>query len=173
MEDNDVVMKVASKEDVKKIYSLMQKVYNELEDKTLFVLDPLEYVKTQLTKEGFGVIACDKEERIVAVFIIRYPDLAEDNLGRDIGLKDGQLKEVVHMESVVVLPEYRGRGLQLKMLQYAEKLIDTKNYKYFMATVSPDNPASYQSFEKNGYKYMVTKEKYHGLVRKIYLKEAI
>ena len=42
-----------------------------------------------------------------------------------------------------------------------------------MATVSPDNPASYQSFEKNGYKYMVTKEKYHGLVRKIYLKEAI
>lgn len=171
MEERDVILTVASQNDVQDIYDLMRKVYERLEDKTLFVLDSLEYVNAQITKEGFAVIARNKDESMVGAFIFRYPHMEEDNLGRDIQLADEQLNRVVHMESAVVLPEYRGGGLQSKMLQYAEKLIDKNRYKYFMATVSPDNPASYKSLEKNGYKCMTTKEKYHGKIRRIYLKE--
>ncbi len=158
-------------EDVEAIYNVMVQTVEALEDKTLFVCDDLVYVKEQLEKSGFGTVACRADGEIVGSFLFRYPDLAEDNLGRDIDLPDNKLAQVVHMESAVVLPEYRGNHLQERMLQFGEKLIDRTKYRFLLATVSPDNPASYLTFERNGYELMVTKEKYGGLLRRIYQKE--
>lgn len=171
MNKDNIILKIANKEQANEIHNVMEEVYNCLEDKSLYVCDDLESVKEHIENNGFAVIACNSDSKIVASFIARYPMQSEDNLGRDIGLKEEQLEKVVHMESTVVLPEYRGRGLQSSMLQYGEKLIDKSKYKYLMATVSPDNKWSYNSFEKNGYKLMITKEKYGGLMRRIYLKE--
>lgn len=171
MSKKDIVLRIATKEQANEIHSVMEEVYNRLEDKTLYVCDDLEYVKTHVEGEGFAVVACDSNSKIVGSFIFRYPMQSEDNLGRDIGLSDSQLEKVVHMESSVVLPEYRGQGLQLSMLRYGEELIDRSKYKYLMATVSPDNKWSYNSFENNGYSLITTKEKYDGLMRRIYLKE--
>jgi ribosomal protein S18 acetylase RimI-like enzyme len=171
MEEDDVLLKPATNENVQEIHNLMREVYERLEDKSLYVCDDLEYVDSHISKEGFVVIACNRENRIVGSFIFRYPDMHEDNLGRDIGLSGDKLKQVVHMESSAVLPEYRGRSLQSEMLKYGEDLIDKKKYRYFMATVSPDNPASCKTFENNGYRCVMTKEKYGGLVRRVYLKE--
>lgn len=171
MKKNDILFGLATKEDAKEIHELMEEVYEKLEDKSLYVCDGLEYVNTHISGEGFAVKACNYDGKIVGSFIFRYPGMQDDNLGRDIGLEEGELPKVVHMESAVVLPEYRGRGIQYKMLKYAEELIDKNQYKYFMATVSPNNPASYKSFEKNGYEIKLTKEKYDGLTRRIYLKK--
>lgn len=171
MKKNDIVIKLATKENVDEIYSLMQEVYNKLEDKTLYVCDDLEYVKNHIQDKGFTVIACNDKSKIIGSFIFRFPMDSKDNLGRDIGLEKEKLGQVVHMESVVVLSQYRGNGLQQAMLKYGEELIDKAKYKYFMATVSPNNPGSYKSLEKCGYKMILAKEKYNGLERRIYLKE--
>lgn len=171
MKRDEILFQLAAKEDAKEIHELMEQVYKELEDKSLYVCDDMEYVNRHISGAGFAVKASNYDGKIVGVFIFRYPGTQDDNLGRDVGLEEGELSKVVHMESAVVLPEYRGRGLQSKMLKYAEELIDKNKYKYFMATVSPNNPASYKSFEKNGYELMLTKEKYDGLVRRIYLKK--
>ncbi len=167
------MIRKANLSDADAIFSIMQRVTRELADKTLYVCDDLEYVKTQLQTDGFGVVACNSDNEIIASFLFRYPHMSKDNLGRDIHLAEEQLDAVVHMDSVVVLPEYRGRHLQEEMLRYAETLIDKSVYRYFMATVSPDNPASYLSFERNGYVHVMTKEKYGGLLRRIYLKESL
>lgn len=163
--------------DAEAIYEVMLKAEEALEDKTLYVCDDLEYVKlhiivpeNEVNSNGFGVVGCDENGKIVGSFIIRYPKNSEDNLGRDVDLSDAELLQVVHMESAAVLPEYRGNHLQEKMLRFAENLIDRNRYQYFMATVSPDNPASYLTFEKCGYQLIKTKEKYGGLMRRIYLK---
>lgn len=171
MKKDDVVIKKATMEDAYEIHCIMQEVYDRLEDKKLYVCDDYEFVKNHISENGFTVVACNGEGKIVGSFIFRYPGLSKDNLGRHIGLKDAQLSQVVHMESVVVLPEYWGHSLQSAMLNFAEDLIDKAQYRYFLATVSPDNPVSYQSFEKNGYRHMMTVEKYEGLMRRIYLKE--
>lgn len=164
-------IRLATTKDIKKIHNLMQKVHKDLKDKSLYVCDDLDYVTNQITDRdaGFGVVALSFN-RIVGSFIFRYPHFSDDNLGRDIHLDETLLDEVVHMESAVVLKHYRGRGLQLKMLRYAESIIDKRKYHYFLATVSPNNLASCKSFEKNGYKHMLTKEKYDGLIRRIYMK---
>ncbi len=165
-----ITIKVAVDEDAREIYDIMKEVYNKLKNKEIYVCDDLNYVKNQISNNGFAVVAKNKDGKIIGSFIFRFPGNSKDNLGRDIGLEESEMCKVVHMESTVVLPEYRGNGLQLKMLKYAENLIDKHNYKYFMATVSPDNPASYKSFEKNGYKLIIEKIKYNGLKRRIYLK---
>lgn len=167
----NILIRFAEESDAIATHKLMEEVYNRLEDKSLYIWDNLDYVKEQIKGNGFAIVSCNEEGKIIGSFIFRYPYQSADNLGRDINLPKGYLSEVVHMESSVVLPEYRGNDLQLKMLQYAEKLIDTSKYHYFMATVSPNNPASYKSFEKAGYKHISTKEKYDGLLRRIYLKE--
>ena len=169
MKDNFLIRRAVI-EDAEEIYNIMVQVAEALEDKTLFVCDDLEYVKEQIEQSGFAVVSCKDDGEIVGSFIFRYPDSADDNLGRDVNLPDNKLEQVVHMESVVVLPEHRGNHLQERMLHFGEKLIDSNRYHFLMATVSPENPASYLNFEKNGYILMMTKEKYGGLMRRIYQK---
>ena len=168
--NNEVVLRIAKQSDAENIHAIMRSVYDGLEDKSIYVCDDLEYVQTHIEKNGLGVVACNSSDEIVASFLLRFPDNSDDNLGRDIGLSEEELTRVVHMETAVVIPKYRGRHLQLLMLDYAERIIDRSKYDILLATVSPDNPASYKTFERNGYKRMLTKEKYGGLQRHIYMK---
>lgn len=167
----EIILRVVKKEEAEVVYQVMQEVYDRLENKALFANSDMDYIRAHIEAEGFLVGAYDAFGKMAGNFMVRYPMEAEDNLGRDIGLKQEELCKVVHMESAVVLPEYRGQHLQVKMLQYAEHVIDKERFWYFMATVSPDNPASYRSFEQNGYQLMMTKEKYGGFIRRIYCKK--
>ena len=170
MKNNEFTIRVADGTDAQTIYDLMVEVYEQLENKSLYVCDDLAFVKRHISQEGFTVVACTKEDKIVGSLILRIPD-AEDNLGKDIGFSEEECQRVIHVESAVVAPLYRGNALQRRMLQIAETMIDRVKYSYLMATVSPDNPASYKTLESLGYELIVTKEKYDGLIRRIYRKE--
>lgn len=166
----DFLIRQAVPQEADQIHDLMQTVYNEFNDKNIYVCSSLKHVSNVLTESGFGVVACDNSQRIVGCFVCYYPGNSLINLGRDIDLPEQDLTSVVNAEAAVVLKEYRGNSLQSKMLQAAEKLIDTKRFKYLLATVSPDNPASFKTLEHNGFKHIVTKEKYGGFLRRIYCK---
>ncbi|MBR6770737.1 MAG: GNAT family N-acetyltransferase [Lachnospiraceae bacterium] len=167
----NVLIQKAGIEELENIHQVMTEAAKALAHHTLYICDSLAYVKQLLQTSGFAVTARTQEGQIVAVLLFRYPGQAEDNLGWDIGLLPRQIAQVAHIESVAVLPEYWGRGLMKQMLIYGEEWIDTGKYCYLMATVSPDNPASYTCLERSGYRHMLTKEKYGGLLRRIYLKE--
>lgn len=167
---NNIRLLLAEPEDSKEIYDVMMAGYESHEDKTLFVPDEYENIVKYLRSDGFFIKAVNESGRIVGFFMVKYPGTDEDNLGRDIGLSEKEQMKVAHMESVAILPEARGLGLQTKMMLEAERHIDGE-YKYLMATVSPYNPASYISTEKAGYENVLTKEKYGGKLRRIYLKK--
>ncbi len=168
---DDVTIRVAKDSDAQNIAQLMSYVYEKLEDKSTFVCDDLAFVKKHLNKNGFGVVACNENGEIVGSFILRFPHHDDDNLGKDINLSSKELQRVVHMESAVVHPSYRGKALQRKMLSYAEKLIDKEKYNILLATVSPKNLPSCKTFEQSAYKCVMTKEKYGGMMRNIYMKK--
>ena len=100
-----------------------------------------------------------------------FPGLSEENLGRDINLSETDLLKVAHMDSVAVLPQYRGHGLQNKLMQAAEAEARQRGYRYLMCTVHPDNHYSKNNVLKQGYHVIATKEKYGGYTRNILLKE--
>lgn len=172
MTKNDIMFRLATLCDIREISELMNEAYERLENKSIYVCDDTEHIKNCLSDKGFGVVAYTESGKIVGSFLMYYPGDSEDNLGRDIGLTEDELRKTVHMESAVVHPDYRGRGLQYRMLVYAEEMIDKSKYRYFLSTVSPENPASFRSLERNGYRHILTKEKYNGLIRRIYMKEA-
>lgn len=158
------------------IWSIMDTCYQTLKQKEYFVCDDLDYVKDLLSGHGFGVVACDENNKIVGNLLVKYPGVTEENLGYDVFAKcnipstSENLNRVLHMDSASVLPEHRGHRLESKMIAFAETLVDTSKYCYSFATVAPNNTASLKSLEQNGYQVMVTKEKYAGLIRCVMMK---
>jgi len=170
----------AEQTDLQEMYALMQRVHENMENKALFVCDDYEYVREHFEKKGFAIKACNEAGKIVGCFFCSFPGMDEENLGYDLGLSENELCSVVHMDAAVVDPAYRGQGLQGKMLCMAEQYLtemrkvqeeSVPKYRYYLATVSPDNPASFTTLEKQGYVCRMTKEKYGGLLRRIYCKQ--
>lgn len=170
MIDNKINISVAENGEAMDIHGLMKKVYDSLEDKSLFFCDDLNYVRERMEDKGFAIKA-EYAGKIVGSLIVNFPGMDEDNLGRDISLPVQEYKKVAHIESTVVDEKYRGYGLQDKMMNYAEEIIVAKGYVHLMATVSPDNTYSLRNFQKNGYKIMKVKEKYGGLMRAVLYKQ--
>jgi ribosomal protein S18 acetylase RimI-like enzyme len=172
-------LKVCYLPDIDKVYNLMQRVYNELEDKSLFVCDSREELVRNVTRGGFpaakpdlsGCIGLETPDgELAACVVTRIPGLEADNLGYDLGFSLSQCMRVAHIETVVVAPGYRRRGFQTLLLQLAELALDKDRYCHLMATVSSDNVPSCRAFEKNGYHVAAVREKYGGLTRRIYMK---
>lgn len=97
--------------------------------------------------------------------------MEEENLGYDIGMQGRQLYECAIMDTVVVLPEYRGMHLQYEMMQTAERKLHKEGYRYLLCTVHPENKFSRENVKRQGYKKILTKEKYGGFLRDIWMKE--
>lgn len=152
---------------------LIQTVWNGLTEKEWFIADDELYFHTILQGEK-GIIyqAVDMEKGILAgVFFVVFPGLGIDNLGRDIGFQKEELLKVVHMDSVAILPSYRGSRLQVRLMQTAEEKLRELGYTYLMCTVHPENCYSRDNLLKQGYQIVKTGKKYGDLLRHILLKK--
>ena len=85
--------------------------------------------------------------------------MEEENLGYDIGMQGRQLYECAIMDTVVVLPEYRGMHLQYEMMQTAERKLHKEGYRYLLCTVHPENKFSRENVKRQGYKKITDKRK--------------
>ena len=108
---------------------------------------------------------------VAGILLTTFPGDSEENLGRDIGLPESELMLVAHMDSVAILPEYRGAGLQKRLMQHAEQELAEQGYRYFMCTVHPENRYSRQNIIKQGFKPVKTALKYGGYQREIFLRD--
>jgi len=96
---------------------------------------------------------------------------SEENLGRDIGIPEEELDDVINLKLIIVSPKYRGNGLQRRMTAELEKIAVERKKKYICATVSPDNSFSRNNIEGMGYVLHSQKTKYGGVKRNLYYKE--
>ena len=152
---------------------IIESAFREMERKEWFVADDSESIWRLLQEEkGIAYKAVEKSTGAVAgVLIAAMYGMGEENLGHDIGLPKEELKTVAHMESVAVLPEYRGYGLQYFLMQEAQKELIVRGFRYFMCTIHPDNIYSKSNAVRQGYEVVMTKEKYGGYIRDILLKK--
>ena len=100
---------------------------------------------------------------------MKYPE-GEDNLGHYLDMEEEALGQVAVMDSTVVGSDYRGAGLQGRMLQAAEARIDKEKFHYLMCTIHPDNQFSRQNMESQGYEVKKITKCYGGLDRCILVK---
>ncbi|MDL2271527.1 GNAT family N-acetyltransferase [Desulfovibrio sp. OttesenSCG-928-I05] len=148
------------------IHAVMRCVEAGMDDPSLFVPDDLDFLTRHIADEGVTVIALHGGA-VCAFLVVDFPGESEKNLGNDLGWSPDACRASVHMDSVCVLPEHRGHGLQKMLLQKGEELAAGLGYTSFLATVHPDNAASLKSFLALGYSIGTTKEKYGGLMRHV------
>ena len=161
----------ATKEDVLEIKNVMEEAVSVLVQKDWYVPDDISFLERHIKEEGY-TLKCVIDGNIVAFLIVRYPMFDEDNLGCYLpNVTDEMLTKVAHIESVAVLPKFRGCKLQKRLLETAEKIEKEKDTKYLMATVHPDNVYSVKNFRNEGFTCLLETEKYGGLRRNILLKE--
>ncbi len=158
---------VADRRDLNRLEEMMVAVELEISDIDVFRSDDRAYLERHLGQEGYTLKAvCDGV--LAAFMLVRFPGDAPDNMERSI--RTGTpLDDVVHMESVVVSPEFRGMGMQRALIHEAVGRSREDGYTLATATVSPRNPPSLRNFEAEGFTIHGTYPKY-GSVRHILVK---
>jgi ribosomal protein S18 acetylase RimI-like enzyme len=154
---------------------LIQSVWKQIERKDWFVADEPESIRCLLEEEkGIAFKAVETSSGALAgVLIVAMYGNGEENLGYDIGLPKEELDTVAHIESIAVLPECRGFKLQNSLMQEAKKELALRGFRYLMCTVHPENIYSKANAVRQGYKVVMTKEKYGGFIRDIMMKKLI
>lgn len=162
-------------EDGAAVAEVIRRVWEQVEKKEWFIADDADYV-TGILRSGRSIAyqAIEIESGETAgVFVAVFPGAKEENLGRDIGLPEEKLSLVAHMDSVAVLPKYRGNRLQYRLMQEMERELRILGYEYLMCTVHPENKFSRDNILRQGYEVAMTKEKYGGYPRDILLKRIV
>lgn len=161
----------ATKKDILTLKNIMDEVVATLSQKDWYVPDDIPFLERHLNEEGY-ILKCVIEGKIVAFLIVRYPMFSEDNLGYYLSNPTKEeLTKVAHIESIAVLPQFRGYRLQKQLLEQAEQIEKKRDTKYLMATVHPDNIYSGKNFKEQGYVCLLETKKYGGLKRNILLKQ--
>lgn len=152
---------------------VIQRVWEGIERKDWFVADEPESIRCLLEEEkGIAFKAIETNSgKLAGVLIVAIYGGGEENLGYDINLPKEELNTVAHMESIAVLPQYRGFHLQYTLMQQAEKELAINGFRYLMCTVHPENIYSKANAVRQGYQVMITKEKYGGYLRDILMKK--
>lgn len=165
----NIEIKKADYHDMDAITRLNTEANKYLEDPSWFCMDEPDFITRHIGGEGFILKASDNQ--ILAGFlIVRFPNQAEDNLGIYLNLTKEQMRQVAHMETVVISKDYQGNKLQLKLMKAAEEILKDTAYQYFFATVHPDNQYSLNNFIRLNYRIVTTVKKYGGLDRHILYK---
>ncbi len=103
---------------------------------------------TEPEGETIGVFVHDA---LVAYAMVGFPAAqAADNLGRAVGLPPEQRSIVTHLSSCMVLPQWRGRGLQRTLLGARLALAHARGRPLCMAMVSLHNHSSRHNLLRQG-----------------------
>ena len=138
------------------------------------ILQPLSKEEFQYILNGNGLmIGAFVDETLIAFRALLVPQIDEEHLGLDIGLKVEELQQVIYQEISIVLHEYRGNQLQktLAILIMQELSQQHHEYRYVCCTVATSNIPSLKDKFAQGMEILALKEKYNGLMRFIFVKD--
>lgn len=109
--------------------------------------------------------------RLVAFAMLYDGGDTDENIGKDIGIAEKDLSTVMNMKLVIVSPDFRGNGLQVRLMLALESVAAARGKRLLCGTADPANIYSCRNFLKAGYTFHSRKQKYGGLIRDIYCKE--
>ena len=160
-------------EEAQLIADVIKTVWESMEHREWFVPDDAGFIR-QLLMPGNGMAwkAVHRQTGETAgILNVALPGDSKENLGRDANLSPGELRKAAHIDSVAILPGYRGKKLQHRLMQAAEEELKRQGVRYLFCTVHPENRFSRNNMVKQGFCTVKTTEKYGGLEREVMMKE--
>lgn len=150
------------------IQKIEQDVYNTCTNKELFSLLTDSEFYLRIKPPNF-ILGCFENQHLIGYIIYKVPD-EEELIEFDIISCGHSQNDTVILDGLAVLPLFRGKGLQRKMMEYFEAKVKENGRSHIVATVHPENSFCLNNFidagylifnEKNmpyGYRYLVSKE---------------
>lgn len=146
--------------DAEMFIHFLQNIKSEMKEQSWFYLDPPEVVRDMMRDGIMELWVAIDGDQIAAAFDILYPGLETYNYGYDLEFSEEELLQVIHMDTAAVHKDYRGMGLQTRMVCTAEEEISGQGKKILLCTVHPDNKYSLNNMLKQGYEIQKRVEKY-------------
>lgn len=161
-----ITIRKGTNQDTEAFIELLALVRQSMDRKQWLYLDPPDAVREMMADGTMSLWVAVDDERIIAAFDILTPQLGANNYGYSIGLTNEELLQVVNMDTAVVHPDYRGMGLQKRLMQCAEEELFKSGKHILMCTVHPDNRFSLNNVLSQGYSICRTVPMY-GSVRHV------
>lgn len=156
--------------DTEPLIAMLRQVWQEMEHKEWFCLDDPEDVRNMMADGSMELWVAMDDDRLAGAFDTLTPGLAAHNYGYDIDLPQEELLRVTHMDTAAVHPDYRGLGIQRKLIQVAEAELAQRGNRILLCTVHPENRFSLDNVLKQGYTIQKKLPKY-GSVRYVLRKD--
>lgn len=146
-----VTIRKGREPDVEPFIALMAFVRQSMEHKEWLYLDSPDEVRERMEDGTMSLWVAMDGDKIVGALDILYPQLQSFNYGYTIGLTNGELLLVVNMDTAVVHPDYRGLGLQKRLMHCAEDELVKSGKHILLCTVHPENRFSLNNVLNQGY----------------------
>lgn len=163
----DIIIRKGALSDLEAFLSFTHAVQDAMPRNGWFALDPDEEMRELTAAGDMEFWMAESGDRLAAVFSIIRPGARDFNLGYEIGLTEAELLRVIHMDTAAVHPDFRGRGLQRKMMALVEKNLSGR---ILLCTIHPDNRYSLENALRLGYRIEKRVGRY-GSVRYVLKKE--
>lgn len=168
----EIEIRKGSMSDIEAFVSFLSDVRETMEHKEWFCLDPPETVRKMMADGTMELWVAMDGDRLIAAFDLLHPGFEEYNYGYALGFDEEKLRKVINMDSAAVHPDYRGLGLQRRLLETAEQELRGRGERYLLCTIHPDNYFSLNNALKQGYEIQKTGPMYgsvrHFLCKKIF-----
>ena len=167
--ENPYEVYVLNETHVPALMTLQQQVVAALPDQA--ILQPLDEEELLFILRGHGVmIGIFVAGHLIAFRALLEPTFDEEHLGRDIGLAEDELAQVLYQEISNVHPNFRGHGLQQVMAGIIMQQVNVEKHPIICATVMPYNIASMKDKFSQGMYVAALKYKYGGKLRYVFAK---
>lgn len=155
-------------EDAAAVYALQNEVHAAMPHPEQFVADTLENITQYLTNDL--CIGGWDGDRLGAYFILRYCGTDGHNYAAFMGVPQAEWECWANADSVIVHPDWRGNGLQRKLLESALTQL-RPGIVGIGATVSPENQYSLNNALASGFSIVCRREMYGGYDRYLLAKK--
>lgn len=132
--------------------ALLRHARSLMERKEWFYLDKSEDVRTWLGNGVMELWVAEDGNTLAGGFNILFPGLEDYNYGYDLGFSREELLRVIHMDTAVVHPDYRGNKLQQRLMTEIEAELAIRfPGAILLTTVHPENLYSLCNVQSLGY----------------------
>ena len=144
----DIQIRKGSLSELEDFIRLTHRVQAGMDRTEWFAIDPDEETRELARTGDLQFWAAEAEGRMAGVFSTIRPGLREFNLGYELAMTAPELERVIHMDTAAVDPDFRGQGIQRRLISCAEEELQGK---ILLCTIHPDNRYSLQNMQKLGY----------------------
>ena len=150
-----------TRQDIQRVLTFLAQIQAEMPNPEWFCLDTPEEFRQRMENGSTRLWVAEEGERLAGVFTVVFPGTSPVNYGWQLNLPPEDLARVVNMDTAAVHPNFRGQGLQRRLMQTAEKELGPG--KILLCTIHPDNAYSLRNAQSQGYEIQATLPMYDSI----------